>query len=145
MPHSQDLQRLFRATQGMALLLRADAGFTIVAASEEYLRNSRTDESILGRPVFEVFPDNPALDGIQGSETLRASLAKVLATRQADRMPVVRYDVRLGGNDGEGFEERYWASMNLPVLDEQGEVEYIAHRVEEATTTSNRRAIEILE
>jgi hypothetical protein len=39
---------------------QADAAFTIVAASVAYLQTTHTDESIFGRPLFEVFPDNPA-------------------------------------------------------------------------------------
>ena len=45
-------------------------------------------------------------------------------------MAVVRYDVK----NPEGiFEERYWSPINKPILDENGEVDYIIHRVEEVT------------
>ena len=129
----------------MFVLLRPDADFTIVAASADYLRNSHTDESILGRPLFEVFPDNPALDAPQGSQSLRASLARVVASGQPDRMEMVRYDVRGPAAGGPDFEERYWWPSNLPLLDEGGRVELIVHRVEEASAKANQKAVEILE
>ena len=129
----------------MFAMLRPDAGYTIVAASEDYLRNSHTDESIIGRPLFEVFPDNPSIDDPGGSQALRASLERVVASGQPDRMPVVRYDVRRPASEGGGFEERYWAPVNVPVFGDDGRVEVIVHRVEEATAKSNRRAVEILD
>src|ERR1700712_2978397 len=117
MRDSNDLQRLLRVTPGLHVLLRPDTGFTIVAASEDYLRTSHTDESIIGRSLFEAFPDNPAASEAAGSGALRDSLARVIASGEADRMPVLRYDVRRPEKTGGGFEERYWTPVNVPVLD----------------------------
>ncbi len=139
-----DLQRLLRVTPGMFVLLSPDARYTILGASQEYLETSHSDESIVGRPLLDAFPDNPEVDAV-GSRTLRASLDQVLATGEPHRMPVVRYDVRRPASDGGGFEERYWSPLNIPVLADDGRVEYIVHRVEEATLKSNRSAVEILE
>ena len=141
---STDLQRLLRVTPGMFVLLQPSAGFAIIGASDDYLRTSHSDESILGRPLFDVFPDNPAVDPV-GSRMLRASLERVIATGKPDVMPVVRYDVRRPPSEGGGFEERYWSPQNVPVLADDGSVEYIVHRVEEATVKSKRSAVEILE
>ena len=142
---SAALQRLIRAAPGMFVLLRPGDAYTIVAASGDYLRTSHSDEAILGRPLFDVFPDNPAVDDPEGSRSLRASLARVVATGQRDEMPVVRYDVRRPVAEGGGFEERYWFAVNTPVLADDGRVEFIVHRVEEATAKANRKAVEILE
>lgn len=141
---SNELQRLLRETPGVFVLLSPDAGYTILGASAEYLKTSHSDESIIGRPLFEVFPDSPAVESV-GSRTLRASLAQVVATCKPDRMPVVRYDVRRPASEGGNFEARYWSPMNIPVLANDGRIEYILHRVEEATVNSNRSAVEILE
>ena len=142
---SAALQRLIRAAPGMFVLLRPDDAYTIVAASGDYLRTSHSAEAILGRPLFDVFPDNPAVDDPEGSGSLRASLARVVATGQRDEMPVVRYDVRRPAAEGGGFEERYWFAVNIPVLADDGRIEFIVHRVEEATAKANRKAVEILE
>jgi hypothetical protein len=57
-----------------------------------------------------------------GTNSLRASLERVLRTRQPDTMPVRKYDIR--GPDG-NFEEKYWSPKNPPVLSATGEVRYI--------------------
>ena len=143
---SPDLQRLLRAIPGMFVLLRPDANFTIAGASDDYFRNSHTDESIVGRALLEVFPDHPDLDGGgPGSRTLRTSLERVISTRQPQRTGVVRYDVKRPESDGGDFEERYWSFLSTPVFSDDGRVDFIVHRVEEATAKAHFKAVEILE
>ena len=145
MSPNPSLQRVLRATPGLFLLLQPDDEFTIVGASTDYLKMSRTDESIFGRPLFDVFPDNPAVDGSVGSRSLRASLERVIASGQPDRIEALRYDVRHPASEGGGFEERYWSPLNTPVLADDGSVELIVHTVEEATADANLKAVELLE
>ncbi|MDO9384976.1 MAG: PAS domain-containing protein [Hyphomicrobiaceae bacterium] len=140
--NSSDIQRAFRHIPGPFLILKPDRDFTIVAASEDYLHTTHTSEAIFGRPLFEVFPDNPGLADANGVKNLRDSLERVCATRAADIMPVQRYDVQLPQG---GFEERYWAPVNSPVLGENGEVEFLIHHVEDASAKANRDAIDVLE
>ena len=90
-----------------------------------------TREAIVGRPLFEVFPDNPDDPEANGVRNLRASLDRVLATRRADAMPAQKYDIR--GASGK-FEARHWSPLNTPVLAEDGSVRAIIHRVEDVTT-----------
>ena len=141
---SKNLQRLLRVTPGTFVLLSPDAEYRILGASTAYLETSHSDESIVGRPLFDVFPDNPDVEAV-GSRTLRSSLDRVLATGESDRMPIVRYDVRRPASEGGGFEERYWSPLNVPVLADDGSIDYIMHRVEEAAVKSNRSAVDILE
>jgi hypothetical protein len=56
-----DLPLVFAAAPGRFLLLAPDRPqFTILAVTEAYLRATMTRRSeILGRGLFEVFPDNP--------------------------------------------------------------------------------------
>src|SRR4029077_20958363 len=72
-------------------------------------------------------PEDPQATG---ASNLRASLERVLKTRQPDTMPVQKYDIR--GPDG-SFEARHWSPKNLPVLSAGGEVLYILHRAEDVT------------
>ncbi len=139
------IQRIFRGMPGLFVVLKPDRDFTIVAASEVYLRATHTDERIFGRPLFEVFPDNPAEPEADGVRNLRASLERVLAHKIADKMPLQRYDLRLPAERGGGFQERHWMPRNAPVLGDDGEVEYIIHRVEDVSAADNRDAGEILE
>ncbi|MES3000726.1 MAG: PAS domain-containing protein [Pseudomonadota bacterium] len=142
---NSDIRRLFQAVPGLFLIVRPDPQFTIAAASDEYLRATHTDISIFGKPLFEVFPDNPDDPHASGVENLRASLQRVVQHRRPDSMPTQRYDVRLPSAAGGAFEERHWAPVNAPVLSASGEVEYIVHRVEDASAKAHTDAIEILE
>jgi signal transduction histidine kinase len=126
-----DFRDLFESCPGLYLVLTTD--LTIVAVSSAYLTATMTTRAgILGRPVFEVFPDNPAVAS-NGTANLRASLQRVLATRAPDTMPLQRYDIRRPEDAGGGFEERFWSPVNSPVLNQAGEVDYIIHRVEDVT------------
>jgi len=127
-----DFRLLFDATPIPYLVLTPD--FTIVAANEARLQATKTvREQILGRGLFEVFPDNPADPGATGVRNLRASLMRVLQNRRPDAMPIQKYDIpRHGSVEGE-FEVRYWKPLNSPVFGPSGEVIYILHCVEDVT------------
>ncbi len=139
-----DYERLFDAAPGCYLLLAPD--FTIVGVNDAYLRATLTERrNIVGRPLFEVFPDNPGDPQATGETNLRASLTRVLSTRCPDRMAVQKYDIRLPASEGGGFVDRYWSPLNVPVLSAQGEVAQILHCVEDVTAeeTARRHAREL--
>jgi PAS domain S-box-containing protein len=127
-----DFSLLFRVSAGCSLVLAPD--LTIVAVSDAYLQATMTErETILGRDLFEVFPDNPDDPSATGVANLRASLERVLAHKRPDTMAIQKYDIRRPETEGGGFEERYWSPMNSPVLREDGRVRYIIYRVEDVT------------
>ncbi len=116
------------------MVLPNDPVFTFIAANDAYVRLSGIRrEDLLGRGVFEVFPDNPADPASDGVQALLASYRRVLATRASDRMPLFRCDLERPAVDGGGFEERYWSARNTPVVGADGLVEYIFQSVEEIT------------
>src|SRR5690242_10935148 len=125
---NEQVQHLFRSVPGLFLVIRNDEPFTIVAASDDYLRATHTDSGIFGLPLFEAFPDNPQAPEAHAVHNLRASLQQVIATCEPHRMAVQRYDVRLPPQQGGGFEERFWSVVNAPVLSQRGGVELIIHR-----------------
>jgi signal transduction histidine kinase len=132
MADEPDFRRLFEAAPGLFLVLRPD--LVIVAVSDAYLHATMTTRAgILGRGLFEVFPDNPQDPDATGVRNLRASLDRVLAHRLPDTMAVQKYDIRRPASEGAGFEERYWAPLNSPVLGANGAVEYIIHSVEDVS------------
>lgn len=127
---SQPEFRLLEAAPGAYLVL--DPDFTIVAVTEAYLRATLTvREQIIGRELFDVFPDNPNDPEATGTRNLRASLETVLRTAEPHSMPVQKYDIRRPGSAE--FEERYWKPLNTPVVID-GEVAYIIHSVEDVTS-----------
>jgi len=125
----REFRALFESAPGSYLVLRPD--FTIVTASDEMVRTAgRTREDLVGRHLFDVFPDNPDDPEVAASRDLRDSIETVLATRQTHTMPLQRYDVQRP--DGE-WEERWWSPVNSPVLGDGGEVLFVIHRTEEVT------------
>ncbi len=88
---------------------------------------------MVGRPLFDVFPDNPDDPATEGTRNLRASLTRVLRQRTRDTMSVQKYDIPRPAADGGGFEERFWTVSNSPVLAPDGSVTYIVHAVEDVT------------
>ncbi|TAM45675.1 MAG: hypothetical protein EPN55_07660 [Gammaproteobacteria bacterium] len=122
-------ENLFESLPGLYLVLAPD--FKIVAVSDAYLKATMTKrEEIVGRYLFDVFPDNPDDPGATGTANLRASLDRVRRTAAADTMAIQKYDIRRP--DGT-FEERYWSPINSPVLGVGNRIEYIIHRVEDVT------------
>lgn len=127
-----DFRALFESAPGLYLVLAPD--LTVMAVSDAYLRATMTRrEEILGRGLFDVFPDNPDDPAATGVRNLRASLDRVRERRAPDTMAVQKYDIRRPDAEGGGFEERFWSPMNSPVLDSTGEIRYIIHRVEDVT------------
>jgi two-component system cell cycle sensor histidine kinase/response regulator CckA len=127
-----DFQLLFHSAPNLYLVLTPS--LAIVAVSDAYLRATLTKrEDILGRGVFEVFPDNPEDPEATGVRNLRTSLERVLQYRVADTMAVQKYDIRKPDAEGGGFEERHWSPANSPVLGPDGELAYIIHSVADVT------------
>jgi signal transduction histidine kinase/DNA-binding response OmpR family regulator len=127
-----DFHKLFEASPGLYLVLTP--GLKIVGVTEAYLLATMTKrKDIVGKDLFDVFPDNPNDSTATGTANLRSSLQRVLQTKKADTMAVQKYDIPRPPEQGGGFEERYWSPFNTPVLDASGAVEFIIHRVEDVT------------
>jgi signal transduction histidine kinase/CheY-like chemotaxis protein len=127
-----DFKSLFEAAPGSYLVL--DPTLVVVAVSDAYLRETATvRDAILGRKLFEVFPGDPAKEGLPGDGAMRASLERVLRDRVADAMEVQRHDVQVPGATDGAVEVRYRSPVNLPVIGPDQELAYIIHRVEDVT------------
>ena len=127
-----DYRLLFETAPGPYLILTPD--LTIAAVNEAYLTATMTKrEEIVGRGLFDVFPDNPDDPAATGVRNLRTSLDRVRERRAPDTMAVQKYDIRRPESAGGGFEERYWSPTNVPVFDAQSKLVYIIHHVEDVT------------
>lgn len=125
-----DYQAAFASIPVPVALLTPE--FVIADMNLAYLRASgREREELLGRDIFEAFPDNPADPQATGTRNLRASLALVLATGEADTMAMQKYAVE--DPDTGMFATRFWCPVNAPVFSPDHEVALIAHCVEEVT------------
>ncbi len=120
-----------QALPDATLLLSAE--LRIEAASDTYLAATLTRrEQLLGRTMFEAFPDNPATPEANSGQNLRASLQRVLETGQVHQMARQRYDVPDPERPGQ-FVVRYWLPRNAPVFDEDGRVSHILHVATDVT------------
>ena len=87
-----DFRVLFESLPEKYLVI--DHGLIIVAVSDAYLRATFTERrALVGRPLFEVFPDNPDDPATEGTRNLKASLTRVLRERTRDTMSVQKYDI----------------------------------------------------
>ncbi|MFJ9154328.1 PP2C family protein-serine/threonine phosphatase [Streptomyces sp. NPDC102270] len=128
---SIDYPAVFQALPGMVALLTPDLVYADV--NEEFLRTTgRRREQVVGHYLFDVFPDNPNEPASTGMRNLAASLRRVLETGERDSMALQRYDLEAPDRPGT-WEERYWSPCNAPVLDTDGKVRLLVHRVEEVT------------
>ena len=127
-----DFRALFEGAPDPYLILNRD--LVIVAVSNAYTSATMTKrEDILGKGIFEVFPDNPNDPAAEGVRNLKASLLQVLKTEKPDAMPVQKYDIRKPDSEGGGFEERFWSPINTPIFDANHKLINIIHRVEDVT------------
>lgn len=127
-----DYRAIVEGLPGLFLILNPE--LIIIGVSDAYARATMTRrETMLGKHLFEVFPDNPDDPAADGVHNLRASLQRVLKSATPDTMAVQKYDVRKPEDEGGAFEERYWTPTNAPVLDANGNIRYIIHKAEDVT------------
>jgi signal transduction histidine kinase len=136
-----DLLSVFNAQPGATLLLSPD--WVIVGASDDYLTATLTQrDTIVGQFIFDAFPDNPQTPEANAVANVRTSLQQVLATRQAHEMAPQHYDVPDPTQPGR-FVERHWQPRHTPVLDAQGQVQFILQSVQDIT--ARRQAERLLQ
>lgn len=125
-----DFQTLFQCAPGRYMVLEPADRYLILAVSDAYLEATMTvREGMVGRPLFEVFPDNPEDPHADGVRNLRDSLDQVRRTGLKHQMAVQKYDIR----DRHGiWEERFWSPANYPVF-RDGRLECIIHAAEDVT------------
>lgn len=112
--------------------------FEIADVNQAYLdATDRTREQLVGRDIFDAFPDNPADPHATGVHESIGSLAKVLTTGKPDFLSFLKYDVEPPGSPGE-YAARYWNVVNSPVFGPDGQVVLIVHCVEEITERVNK-------
>lgn len=139
-----DAHRIIESLPDLYLFLNAE--LKIVGVSDAYQNATMIKrESVLGRYVFDVFPDNPNEINASGVRKVLDSFNQVLQTRATDVMAVLKYDIRRPESEGGGFEERYWSPINTPFLGPDGNVKYIIHRVQDVTEFVVQKHTELAE
>lgn len=126
-----DYAAVFEASPSAMLLLTP--GLVILDANAAYRDLfGRGRDRFVGWHVFDAFPDNPGDAEGGGLKVMRASLRRVLETGAQDVAGPFRHDVEEPDRPGV-YTQRYWSPVNAPVLDADGEVVLIVHRLAEIT------------
>jgi hypothetical protein len=124
--------QLFQAVAGSSAVLLPDTPtFTIASVTDDFLKTAKLPKTaLIGQGLFEIFRTSPDEGSGNAEKQMRASLEHVLLKKEQHSVPLHRFGVTLA--DGTQ-EERYWSTLNRPVLDDAGKVVYIIHTVEEVT------------
>jgi PAS domain S-box-containing protein len=123
-----DYQRLFRSLPNNLLLMEPDG--TILDNTDSHVAVSmKTREEAVGRSLFDAYP---SVDQNQG-DIIAASHEHVRRHLEPHSMPIIRYDLARPAELGGGLEEMYWQATHYPLLDEQGQLQYILQRTQNVT------------
>ena len=123
---------MFESLPGAFAVL--DPDLRIIAVSDAYLEVTMTTRTgILGRALFEVFPDDPDAPQRDTFAAVRASFDRVRRDLVAEPVAVQRFPIRRPKAEGGGFEERYWSWVSVPVLGPGGGLACIIVRSEDVT------------
>ncbi|MDR6781611.1 signal transduction histidine kinase [Pedobacter africanus] len=125
---SPEMLRVFETLPGMYLVLSRE--LVILTASDLYLQAmGKTLEAIRGRYIFDAFPID---EKKENSFRLRSALLDVVQSKKPVQLPVARFDVPDPENKSVKT-ERYWHTLNTPVLNDAGDIRYIIHSTNEVT------------
>ncbi|MES2744689.1 MAG: response regulator [Bdellovibrionota bacterium] len=126
-----DYQLLFQKLPGQILVLKPDEAFTLLAMTEAFERSThKAAHDVLGRGLFESYPEDPNDKNAHGAKSLRDSLDRVIRFKKADVIPLQRYSVEY---EKDKYQVTFWTVENAPVLDDAGEITYILHTVQDIT------------
>ncbi|MBC5772730.1 PAS domain-containing protein [Pontibacter sp. KCTC 32443] len=101
---------------------------TVLTASDAYLAATYTlRDELKDKSIFAAFPDN--VQTSQANADMVASLQKVLLTKKPHRISVNQYSP-FGTKTPPRAKTNSFSCLNTPVLDAQGEVLYIIHKIE---------------
>ncbi len=127
------LFEFFKISPTPSLVLLPDAPrFTIAEVNEAFLEATQsTLDDLIGKSIFEAFPDNDSDPTADGVANFTKSLHTVSRTGKKHQMPVQKYDIPIRGTSE--FEVKYWAPLNIPLFTDDGKLEYIIHCIKDVT------------
>ncbi len=124
---------LFAASPCPALIVSPEApDFSILEANSAYCRITGSKyEELIGKRLFEAFPDDPNDAQATGVAHLRASLSALIEAKGQQKLHGQKYSIRRDGTTA--YEARYWDITNVPVTDNSGNLICIINSVNDVT------------
>ncbi|MEX3314908.1 response regulator [Sulfitobacter sp. PS-8MA] len=129
----QNFQKILEAAPSPFMLL--DHELRVVWANTAYLEvTDRDADKLFGRNVMDEFPSDPESES---GRMIRGSFERVLRDGVADHLPIIPYPI----TDAQGeIRERFWSATHTPILDSEGEVEFILQHTQDITEVYDSRS-----
>ncbi|MBF8962768.1 PAS domain-containing protein [Pontibacter sp. FD36] len=120
-----DFNKLFNSIPEPIVVLSPE--YKVVAATDAFLESSlRTRDQLIGLHfLLEAFPER---ENSYQDNAVKKGLDQVLQTKKAVRLEAMRYDIQKPESQGGGYEVRFWEVNQTPILDSEGNVEYIMQK-----------------
>jgi len=115
MPETLDYASIFNTLPEQYVVFDPkDRDFVMVAASDEYLHiTGKRRKDVIGKKLFDVFPDTSELAVKTGQGELSKSLEAVLRTHEPDSTGLIRYDIADKTGD---MQVRFWRATHYPII-----------------------------
>ncbi len=118
-----------------------DRNLVFVAANAAYESASGTPrDHLIGRYLFDAFPDDPSAPANENARQLRASFERVLRDKTVDTIAHINYRVPRETPQGRVLEEFVWSATNTPLIGADGEVAYILQHTVNVTESLRWKA-----
>ncbi|MDB4906453.1 MAG: ATP-binding region ATPase domain protein [Gemmatimonadetes bacterium] len=135
-----DPSLIFHQSSTAAIVVALDDRWTILDVNDAYLAVTHTARAIVGRGIFDAFPESLETTEEHGTHHVRSSFELAVSTRDRVVLPVQRYDI--AAVDGSGrFEERYWELSSRPLLGANGVPVAVLHEVVNVTERERSRLV----
>ncbi len=133
------LAQVFEASPNPYMVL--DRELRYVAANPAYLSavGARL-EDLLGKCLFDLFPQDEQDQTHDSARLLRESFERVLRERRPDTLALIAYRVPRAGQREQEAEVRYWSAVHVPLCDAAGTVQHIVQHTVDVTELHRRRA-----
>ncbi|MET0980323.1 MAG: PAS domain-containing protein, partial [Candidatus Saccharimonadales bacterium] len=129
-----DYKNLFQSLTAAYIVFGVDdPTFTILEENDAHAAIAMQQrERVIGRPLFDVFPDTSVQYRETGVSELLQSIRKVIRTGKPDTMPRLNYDLK----DQHGqLQQKYWSVSHHPVFSVDGKVKAVYQATEDVTET----------
>lgn len=132
-----DFATLFDIAPNAYMVL--DRELRYVAANATYLEvTASSREGLIGRKLFDLFPNDPADPNNVPAQMLRKSLERVLSTGERDHLALIPYRVPQNVGGEVRVVDRYWSATHVPITDASGKVAYILQHTVDVTALHER-------
>ncbi|MEX0685663.1 MAG: PAS domain S-box protein [Balneolales bacterium] len=120
-------QAIFKASPTPQIILKPDKPqYTIIEVNNAYLQvTNASEKDLIGRPFFEAFSTSGEPSDEAGEKNMRKALEEVVTLKEHRTLDVQKYDIPIWGTDK--VEQKYWIPHNCPVLNENGDIDFIVH------------------